>query len=488
MKKIMLINPSNTMPSDSVRRLGSPLGLLYLGAVLKQEDYKINILDSTCEGYYNTLVKGNYITYGLNDDEVTERIKRFKPDVVGVSSMFSAHQDNAVHHCDLVKSIDKDIVVVLGGIHPSLFPKDSIENKSVDFVIMGEGEYRFVKLLKMLREGKRDFDFDGVAYKKDGKVIINPMTSRIEDLDSIPFPARELIDFEKYIEIGVPYAPFPRRERTAQLMTSRGCPFHCNFCATVKYWGRRFRVRSVDNIMEEIDLLVNKYRIEEIQFLDDNMTVNKKRAIELFKRMKEYDLAWCTPHGVMAKTIDENMIKLMAESGAYQLSFGIESGSQRVLKEIIRKPVPPKTTMKKLVEAGHKHNIQIHGMFIVGFPGETKEEIDQTLQYPFDVGFDSASFFIANPMPGSDLFKECKEKGYLTEGAKMDVKSADICIPEGSPEFVMYPNELVKLVDDKTRMFNEQQKKKHPDQWDIKFKQFLKKHGDKADLILGRVT
>jgi radical SAM superfamily enzyme YgiQ (UPF0313 family) len=190
----------------------------------------------------------------------------------------------------------------------------------------------------------------------------------------------------------------------------------------------------------------------------------------------------------MAKTIDENMIKLMAESGAYQLSFGIESGSQRVLKEIIHKPVPPKNYVKKLVDASHKNDIQVHGMFIVGFPGEKEEEINQTLHYPFDVGFDSASFFIANPMPGSDLWSECQEKGYLSEGAKMDVKSADILIPDDSPEFVMYPNELVKLVDDKTRMFNEQQKKKNPEQWDLKFKQFLKKHGDKADLILGRVT
>lgn len=488
MKKVMLINPSNTMPADSIRRLGTPLGLLYLGAVLKENNYEVDILDSTCEGYFNTETKGDYITYGLTDKEIIERIKASKPDIVGISSMFSAHQHNAIHHCDLVKSIDKDIVVILGGIHPSLFPEESINNKSVDFVIMGEGEERLIKLLKMLEEGKTDFDFDGVAYKKGNKVIINPMLHRIENLDELPFPDNDLIDFERYIEIGVPYAPFPRKERVAQIMTSRGCPFHCNFCSTVKYWGRKFRTRSVDNIMEEIDLLVNKYHIEEIQFLDDNMTVNKKRAMELFERMKPYNLLWCTPHGVMAKTMDEKMIDLMGESGAYQLSFGIESGSERVLKEIIHKPIPDKAMMKRIVSACHRNNIQVHGMFIVGFPGETLAEIRQTLQYPFDLEFDSVSYFIANPMPGSDLYKECETKGYLSENAKMDVKSADIIIPRNSPDFIIESEDLVRLVDEATRKYNEHQKKLHPEQWDLKFNQFLKKHKDKSDLLLGRVT
>lgn len=484
----MLINPSNTMPKDSVRRLAEPLGILYIASVLKKANYDVNILDSTCEGYFNTLIKGDYITYGLSDEEVVERIKEYDPDVVGVSSMFSAHQKNANHHCDLVKSVNEDIIVVLGGIHPSLFPMESVMNKSVDFVIIGEGEFRLLQLLYLLNMGKTDFNFDGVAYKKNNKVTINPATSRIEDLDSIPFPARELIDFEKYIEICVPYAPFPRKERVCQIMTSRGCPFNCIFCSTVKYWGRKFRMRSVDNIIKEVDLMVKKYGIEEIQFPDDNMTVDKERAIELFKRLKEYNLSWCTPHGLMVKTLDEEMIGLMAESGAYQLTFAIESGSERVLKEIIHKSVPPKQTIKTIVDRCHNQDIQVHGMFIVGFPGETREEIYETFQHPFDAGFDSVSFFIANPMPGSELFTQCQDKGYLAPDAKMDFKSADIVIPKDSPDFVMTRDELISLVDNKTREFNEYSLSKNPYQWELKYNKFLKKHSNNADLILGRVT
>lgn len=485
----MLINPSNAMPKDSVRRLAPPLGILYLAAVLKKENYDVNILDSTCEGYHNILsVENNYIKYGLTDDDIRKRIKEYNPDIVGVTSMFSAQQDNALNHCNIVKEINKDIIVVLGGIHPSLFPKESIQHKSVDFVIIGEGEFRLIKLLNDLNKNNHHPNFDGVAYKIDGRVHVIFRSTRIEDLDSIPLPSRDLINFEKYIDIGVPYAPFPMNERTCQILTSRGCPFNCNFCSTVKYWGRRFRKRSVDNVINEIEHMVKNYNIKEIQFIDDNMTIDKKRAIELFKRLKKYNLYWCAPHGLMIKTLDKEMIKLMSESGAYQISVAIESGSRRVLKEIIHKPVPTKKEVKEIVDTCHKYKIQVHGLFIVGLPGEKKDEIFDTLQYPFDVGFDSVSFFIANPAPGSELYDECKEKGYLIKDAKIDFKASEINIPKSSPEFVISRDELVKLVDNKTIEFNKFSKQRNPDAWNTKFKKFLDKHGDESDLILGRVT
>lgn len=485
-KKVMLINPSNTMPKDSIRRVAPPLGLLYLASTIKDR-YIIDILDSTFEGYYNTTISGDYVTYGLSDEQVVERIKKFKPDVVGVSSMFSARQSTAIHYCDLVKSVNKDIIVVLGGIHPSLFPEESIMNQSVDYVIMGEGEFRFKQLLEGLEDGNVAFTFDGIAYKQGDKIKANPMVNRIENLDSVPFPARELIDFEGYLDIGVPFAPFPRKDRTCQILTSRGCPFNCVFCSTVKYWGRQFRTRSVENIMEEIDIMVKKYKIEEIQFVDDNLTINKQRARELFKQLIPYKLPWCTPHGFMLQVIDEPMIDLMGQSGAYQISVGVESGSDRVRKEIIHKPVPPKNIVKKLVDRCHKNNIQVHGLFVVGFPGETKAEIYETLQYPFDVEFDSASLFIANPMPGSELYYICKKKGYLP-ALNLDLKTANILIPKDSPDYVISRDDLVALVDSKTRELNEYSKQRHPEQWEKKFEKFLSRHQEKANLILGRVT
>ncbi len=488
-KKILFINPSNTMPADSIRRLATPLGFLYIGAVL-ENDYQVKIIDSTCDGYYNHYFSDDkkHITYGLSDEDLKKQIKNYNPDIVGVSCMFTSRTKDALRTCKLVKEINADVPVVLGGLQPSLFPGEMLASGYVDFIIIGEGEYRFNKLIESLNKEETP-DFDGLAYLENGNCITKPMQSRIQDLDSIPLPARHLVDMEKYIEIGVPYAPFSRRDRVEQILTSRGCPHRCNFCSTVNYWGRQFRMRSVDNIISEVEELVNKYKIEEIQFADDNMTINKKHAMEFFTRLKDFDLSWCTPHGLMPATLDEKMINLMAQSGAYQITFAIESGSPRVLKEVIHKSVPPIERIKELVNIAHDNGIQVHSMFVTGLPGETKEEILTTLNYPFKVGFDSASFFIANPLPGSELYDFCKEKGYLpTSYEHMDVKSVNIIIPPDSPDFVIDPIELETLVDAKTREFNEFSKLRDPQAWDIKFKKFLERHPDDADLILGRVT
>lgn len=488
-QKIMLIMPSNTMPADSIRRIASPLGLLYMAAILKKEGYDVDILDSTLEGYWNTKTSEGYVTYGLTDEEIKKRIQESNPDVVGVSSMFSAHQKNALHHADLAKEVLPNIPIVLGGIHPSLDPIGSIKHHSIDYVILGEGEYRLLKLVNDLNENKTDFDFDGIVYKKEGEPVFKQMTNRIEELDPLPFPARELIDMEKYIKICVPYAPFPRKERVAQIMTSRGCNFNCVFCSTTNFWGS-FRTRSVDNIIKEVDELVNKYGIQELQFSDDNMTIDKERAKELFRRLIPYKLSWCTPHGLMAQTLDDEMIDLMGQSGAYQITIAIESGNTRVREEIINKPVPSKEQIKRIIARCHKNGIQVHGLFVFGFPGETEAEMWDTFQYPYYVDFDSVSFFIANPVPGSRLYNQCKEKGYLPseETRKIDFKASEINIPENDPNFVMPKEKLIELADSEKRRFNAWRKATDPKGFDLAYEQFLKRHGEQADLILGRVT
>ncbi len=489
-EKVLLVNPANTMPHDSVRRLATPLGLMYIAAGLRDAGISVSILDSTLDGYYNTRSEGDMITYGLDDGEFIKKVIDAAPDMVGVTSMFSAHQSNVLRHCRLIKENLPNIPIVLGGIHPSLFPEECLESSDVDFVIIGEGEFRLARLVKALNGGAVDPGFDGVAWKDSSAVPrVREMTERIIDMDSISMPARDLIDMEKYISIGVPYAPFPRKERVEQIMTSRGCPFNCIFCSTVKFWGRKFRIRSVDNIMKEVEHLVSAYGIEELQFTDDNMTVNYDRTVELMKRLKEYKLSWCTPHGLMAITLDTKLIRLMSEAGAYQLTFAIESGSKRVLDEIIHKPVPEKHVIADIIKACKDNGIQTHGLFVVGFPGEKREEIMETLNYPAEVGFDGVSFFIANPIPGSELHKVCLEKGYIERGnRKMNFKLSEIRIPPDSPDYFMPNKELVALVDDSTRKYNQLFKERNPGAWNLKYSQFLKKHGDKADLLMGRVT
>jgi len=486
-KKVLLVNPPNTMPIDSVRRIGEPLGLLYLGAALKKERYRVTVFDMACEGYNNCNVKDGYVTYGSSSDDLKKAVEESEPDIVGVSCMFTAREKDTFTTCLALREMDKEFPVVLGGLHPSLFPERFINGGYADYVVMGEGEFRFVKLLQRINENRTP-DFDGVAYRVGNSYEINPMMTRIDDLDSVSIPDRDLIDMEKYIRIGTPYAPFSYKQRVAQILTTRGCPNKCNFCATVNYWGRKIRARSVDNIIDEMEILKEKYNIEEVQFVDDNMTFNKKFAEELFVKMSKFNFKWCTPHGLMFNTLDDNLIKLMAKSGAYQLTFAIESASERVLKEIIHKAVNLKI-VKEIVEEAHAFDISVHGMFVTGFPGETKKEIMDTLDFPFWAGFDSVSYFVVQPLPGTELYRQCKEKGYLAENfSTMDFKTANIRIPKDSPDYNIEPEELMELVDRRTREFNEWAKNQYPERWKRKFERYLNYHPENKNIIMGRVT
>lgn len=487
-RKILFIVPPTTIPEDSLRRIGEPLGVLYVAAVLKQKGYEVEVFDTCCEGYDHLDKEGYYVTYGSSEKDIKEMIKRTAPDMVAVTCMFTARERNAMKTCRFSKEVLPEVPVVVGGLHPSFFPEKMLNSGVVDFVIMGEGEFRTLKLIETLNNGAGSFDFDGISYKKNGKIAITPATALINDLDCVPYPDRDLIDMNRYIDIGVPYAPYSIEKRVAQILATRGCPSRCNFCSTVNYWGRMVRTRSVDNIIGEMQLLRDKYDIREIQFVDDNLTVNKNLTKELFRRMKPLGLKWCTPHGLMFNTIDKEMVKLMAECGAYQLTFAIESASERVLKDIIHKNVRL-DLVKDIVEEVHKYDIGVHGMFVVGFPGEKREEILQTLDFPFKMKFDSVSFFIVNPVPGSELYEECLKKKYIDDTyTAMDFKTAHIKIPENSPDYNFDREELEKLVDDKTREYNEFSKKLFPERWQKKFSRFLTDHKKQEEVILGRVT
>lgn len=491
-KKILLINPSNTVEKECIRRVVTPLSLLYLGAVLENEGYIVKIIDSHCEGYENTVYHEEYVTYGLSDEEMKKRLQDFAPDLVGITCPFSYLEKEVFKLCRLTKAIDPQIVTVTGGIHPSLVPAKMLQHcPELDFIIMREGEYRLLNLISALNQNSNYEQQDGLVFRTATGIKINPALKFIEDLDQLPLPARHLIDLEKYIAINKQSNPFSRSNRVERIFTSRGCPFQCTFCASANYWGRRIRMRSVENVVAELKELRDKYNIKELQFSDDNMTVDRKRALELFRHLKEeFKFYWCAPNGVMMKTLDEEMIKAMAECGCYQLTFSPESGSPRVLKEIIRKPLDL-TIVKPLVDLAHKYGINVHSNFITGMPGETKAELMMTFEFAKQAGFDSAGFFIAVPFPGTELYDICRTKGWIKEDTETkDYKHSNIIISESEPEYTISGEELAQLVDEKTREFNEWNKNRNPEEWNRKFKQFLETHqqDDDSKKIMGRVV
>lgn len=486
-KRVLLVNPPNSMLKDSTRRISEPLGLLYVGAALKRAGHDVAIFDMPCEGFDNCVLERDRVTYGSSVEELRLKIGQYTPDIVGVTCMFTSREKNALEICAAVRKTNPKITVVAGGLHASLYSKRFIESGNVDYVVMGEGEFRTVRLLDCINKGAKP-DFDGIAYRDGDSLVVKPSTKMIEDLDIVPYPDRSLIDMEKYIKIGSPFAPFSREDRVATVLTTRGCPNRCNFCSTVHYWGRRLRKRSVDNIIGELKELRDRFDIREVQFADDNMTADVEFAKELFLKMKKLNFKFCTPTGLYFNSLDSYLVRLMAEAGAYQITVAIESASKRVLKDIIHKNVRL-DVVKDLIEEAHKYDIGVHGMFIVGFPGEKREEIMETFEYPFRAGFDSVAYFIANPLPGSDLYRECEAKGYLRDDySAADLKIANIHVPPESEDYFMDPDELIELADAKTREFNEWSRKMYPERWKRKFDRYLEKHPDQRETIMGRVT
>ena len=482
-RKVMLINPPQLSSGEGMRRIMPPLGLLYVGTNLLKRGYNVDILDSPLEGYDNVEKReGGYVEYGLSDESLKKRVRDSSPDVVGISSSFSARHNGAKNISNQVRKIT-DAPIIMGGLHSNLLAEEIIRQKQADYVVLGEGEFRTPDLLDELSEGKIP-QTEGIVYSNSGEAIFTGPPSPIKDLDSIPLPDRGLVDLERYFRIGLPFAPFSKSERAVQIFASRGCPMSCSFCSTKNYWGK-YRARTVKNVLEEVRDVVEKHDVRELQFIDDNLTFNKRRSKELFSGLEKFGLNWCTPNGVMVNTLDKELIEAMARSGAYQLSFAIESASERVRRDLIGKRVPPKEKVRELVSIARDNGIQVHGLFVLGFPGEAKEEIEASFRYPYEVGFSSVAFFNLSPLPGSKILKQCIEKGYVDSGAAQvsNFKTPEIRIPENSPDYFGFsPEELADRIEEETQRFHEASRREHPEEWEAKFSNFNKIH--KSDNLM----
>ncbi len=436
--KIMLLSPRYTLYKKDIRRCVPPIGLAYLAAVLERNGYEVRILDIAAEGYSNVKEAGDFVTYGLEDSAIRNEINKFKPDAVGVSCIFTSQSENARDILKLVKETDRSIMTMTGGSHPTYTVEESLENDNLDYLIMGEGELPTLQLLNNLNQGGDIAKIGSLAYKKEGKKFINRDLQYIKNIDDLPFPATHLLNMELYFRINLPQNPYPQGKRVFQVITSRGCPAKCVFCTTTNFWGNRYRGRNARNVIAEIELLKEKYTIDEIQFTDDNITLNKKRAIEILEGIKRFGLGWCVPQGVAVWALDEDLLEKMKESGCYQLTFAIESGNQYVLDKIIKKPLNLKK-VKPLVRKSHQLGIKIHAFCVCGLPGETIAQMHETYNFVKDCEFDTASFFVANPLVGSELLKICEEKRYLKGDFKPHqrlFKIGNITTPEFKAEEV----------------------------------------------------
>lgn len=446
--KVCLINPPQLVPKKWAWGQGAnvfqPLGIAYIAAVLEKSGYDVSILDALAPGWKQRKeIQGSKIFAGLGFEEIQSKIKEISPNVAGVTIPFSSQSSVAFEVASAIKGVSKDIITVVGGPHPTVRAEECIAQPGVDFVVVGEGEYTMLELLKHI-EGDEDYDqVKGLAYKDaNGVVRMTGGREYINNLDDLPFPARHLLPMEEYFKAaGAGKTSRNMPHRWATIITSRGCPYNCVFCSVHAAMGRRWRYRNPENVVQEIEELVDRWGVKYVDFEDDNLTFNKDRIRRICQLIVERGLpiVWETPNGVRADTFDEELLRLMKESGCHRLYLSPESGDQWVVDNIINKKLDL-GKVEEVVRLCKKVGIKVTCSFVIGLIGETKENIRKTIEFSRrlrELGADRFGFNIATPYYGSRLHELAKEKGYLVKEFDSSLLSTSEALIE-TPEFKPY--------------------------------------------------
>jgi radical SAM superfamily enzyme YgiQ (UPF0313 family) len=366
-----------------------PFWLSYGASILKKEGYSAILKDCIAEG--------------MPKEEFIDWLKRKSPDIVVIETATASIYNDL----ELTKRISEEIetTTVLCGPHVTALPHETLENKFVNFVIIGEYEYALKNLVDKLDSGKDTSKLNGVCFREGNKTIINPRAPLIDNLDELPFPIRDSLPMEKYID------PFCKHAPNAQMISSRGCPNQCSFCLEPLVYGKKnYRMRSPENVVDEMEYLVNNYKVKEIYFDDSSFSVNRTRVDKICQEILDrgLDIYWSC---MADSNLRKDTLKKMNSAGCIALKFGVETSDIQILKNI-NKPFSSQDA-KSVVEDCKKVGIETHATFIFGLPGETSNTINKTMKFAFDLGTETAQFSSVIPFPGTGLFETAKKNNWL---------------------------------------------------------------------------
>ena len=379
--KILLIYPFPLYDRSNEEDIKPvPIGVYYIGSVLRENGYDVEVL--------------NWYNIHKTPEKITEALLEKKPDIIGFS-ILNANRWGGIEVAQIAKEINPDIKIVFGGVAPTFLWKHFLKYfPQIDFIVIGEGEYAFLNLVKLIEKGNygRLKNVEGIALRQNGKIIKTKPPRPIQNLDELPIPGK----YFKYQHV----------------TSSRGCPWKCSFCGSPRFWGRKIRFHSPENFVRHIELLYNK-GITFFYVSDDNFTINKNRVIEICKRILDKDLkiTWAAISRV--NYVDEDMLYWMRKAGCIQISYGIESGSEKI-RNLLNKNVKT-DQIKSAFSLTQEHGIIARAYFIYAYPEESWETIQETIDLIHQIKPLICVLYILEIYPGTKLYLDFQKQFNVTD-------------------------------------------------------------------------
>ncbi len=408
-KSVVLVNPyPDYAKKVNAVTLLPPLGLGYIGSFLEKNGHECTIIDANA--------------MKLKNETVAEQIKKLEPDIIGIHSNVVKAQ-SAIHLSNLLRS--EGIPIVMGGPYPTSMPEYVLKQSGCNAVVIGEGEMTMLELVE-----KREWSgIDGIALPCDGRIVRNPPRPLIDDLDSLPFPAYHLFPAIKV------YTTRARKKPVASIITSRGCPYGCIYC-NKNIFGKRFRARSPENVIAEIEYLANEFGVKHFDIVDDNFTLDTDRAMRIADLIisKNLNVEIACHVGLRAESVTKELLVKLERAGVFQIGIGVESGDPKIQK-LINKNLDLER-VKKVAGWAREAGIKVNGFFMLGLPGETRESMQSTIDFALEMDPHIAQFHITIPFPGTALYDLIAAEGRFlvpTEGGFLsDYFNTDVLFEFGN--------------------------------------------------------
>lgn len=384
--KVLLINPPYfNSKYKFIGLVAPPLGIAYMAAVLEENNIDVEIIDAAA--------------LEMSWETLEAEIKRRSPGLVAVTAL-TPTIDKALETAELAKKICPQATVVMGGYHPTFNYHEMLAKDYVDIVVMGEGEHTMLELVETLDEGGDLKNVKGIAYEGG----VTPPRPLINDLDELPFPARHLLPMDHYKILNM-------KLHTATMISGRGCPMQCSFCASAALHGNRLRMRSPENVVDEMEHLINDHNSGMIAFMDDTFTLKPSRVEEICDEIKRrnMDVYWgCTAR---ADTLSEKLLRKLSDSGCITMFLGVESADQQQLDRVNKQMTIEK--IRQAFKLSRENDIRTIASVVLGMPGDTKESIGRTIKFVRELNPSYALFSLATPYPGTRFYQEAVQDNLL---------------------------------------------------------------------------